>query len=230
MITVVLADDHPLVRDGLRAVFAGAADIDVLAEADNGRDAVSEVVRHQPDVVLMDLDMPEVHGIEATLEITAHSPTTAVLVLTMFEDDESVFAAVNAGASGYLLKGADGADILTAVRAAATGQTVFGPAFADRLRAWFSGTKPNKQSPFPELTPREFDILDRLAAGLTNAEIGKRLHLSTKTIANNVSNILNKLHFTQRGEAIVRAREAGLGRTQPDRPDTDGPDWPGTPR
>jgi len=220
MITVVLADDHPLVRDGLRAVFTGAPDIDVVAETDNGRDAVSAVVRHQPDVVLMDLDMPELHGIEATRKITAQSPTTAVLVLTMFEDDESVFAAVSAGASGYLLKGSGGADILTAVRAAATGQTVFSPVFADRLRAWLGGSPPVQQSPFPELTPRELSILDHLAAGLTNGEIGERLHLSTKTIANNVSTILNKLHFTQRGEAIVRAREAGLGRSADPDPDS----------
>ena len=219
MITVVLADDHPLVRDGLRAVFAGAPDIDIVGEVDNGRDAVSEAVRHQPDVVLMDLDMPDLHGIEATREITAQCSTTAVLVLTMFEDDESVFAAVSAGATGYLLKGSDGTDILTAVRAAATGQTVFGPGFADRLRNWLAGPTPAEKSPFPELTPRELDILDHLAAGLTNAEIGERLHLSTKTIANNVSTILNKLHFTQRGQAIVRAREAGLGRKHPARPD-----------
>ncbi|MFC2176816.1 response regulator [Actinomycetota bacterium] len=212
MITVVIADDHPLVRDGLRAVFAGASDIDIVGEADNGRDAVSEVVRHEPDVVVMDLDMPELHGIEATREINAQCPTAAVLVLTMFEDDESVFAAVSAGATGYLLKGSDGTDILAAVRAAASGQTIFGTAFADRLRNWLAGPAPAEQSPFPELTPRELDILDRLAAGLTNPEIGERLHLSTKTIANNVSTILNKLHFTQRGQAIVRAREAGLGR------------------
>jgi DNA-binding NarL/FixJ family response regulator len=140
----------------------------------------------------------------------------------MFEDDESVFAAVSAGAAGYLLKGSDGSDILTAVRAAATGQTVFGPAFADRLRAWFADPAPAERGPFPELTPREHDILDHLAAGLTNAEIGQRLHLSTKTIANNVSTILNKLHFTQRGQAIVRAREAGLGRIHPVPPDTNG--------
>ena len=219
MTKIVIADDHPLVRQGLRAVFAGAPDIDVVAEVANGQDAVNEVLRRHPDVVLMDLDMPELHGIEATRQIAAESPATAVIVLTMFEDDESVFAAINAGAKGYLLKGSDGTDILTAVRAAATGQTVFGPAFADRLRTWFSHPSSHRESPFPDLTPRELEVLDRIAAGLSNAEIGEQLHLSTKTIANNVSTIFNKLEVTRRGQAIVRARDAGLGK-----PDSEGSD------
>jgi len=210
--TVVLADDHPLVRQGLRAVLAGAPDIDLVGEAADGAGAVSETLRLRPDVVLMDLDMPELHGIEATRKITTACPESAVLVLTMFEDDESVFAAISAGAIGYLLKGSDGTDILSAVRAAASGQAVFGPALATRLRSWFGAPPPASKPPFPELTPREHDILDHLAAGLTNAEIGERLHLSAKTIANNVSVILNKLHVTQRAQAIVRAREAGLGQ------------------
>jgi DNA-binding NarL/FixJ family response regulator len=143
-----------------------------------------------------------------------------VLVLTMFDADETVFAAVEAGARGYLLKGADGDEIVNAVRAAASGQVVFGPALASRLRAWLrrEPTPPDVDEVFRELTPRERDILDWLAAGLTNAEIGERLHLSTKTIANNVSTILTKLHLTQRGQAIVRAREAGFGRGESSRP------------
>lgn len=212
MTTVVIADDHPLVRQGLRAVFAVAPDIEMVAEADNGRDAVEASVRRHPDVVLMDLDMPELHGIDATREIVEQCPGTSVLVLTMFEDDESVFSAIKAGASGYLLKGAEGDDILAAVRAAAAGQTVFGPGLAERLKGWLSGVPAGGSSPFPDLTPRELEILDVLAAGLSNFEIGEQLGLSSKTIANNVSTILNKLEVAQRSQAIVRAREAGLGR------------------
>ena len=218
MTTVVIADDHPLVRQGLRAVFAGAPDIELVGEANDGLEAVEIVRAQQPDVVLMDLDMPNLDGLGATRQIVSNAPDTAVLVLTMFDDDETVFAAVAGGAIGYLLKGSDGTDILSAVRAASSGQAVFGPALAGRMRALFSGPQaaPAPETPFPELTPRERHILDLVAAGLTNPEIGEQLHLSAKTIANNVSNILNKLHVTQRGQAIVRARDAGLGTTETD--------------
>lgn len=211
MTTVFLADDHPLVRQGLRAVISAADDLDVVGEASDGRAAVDAVLTLGPDVVVMDLQMPGLHGIEATRQILARRPSTAVLVLTMFEDDDTVFAAVGAGAAGYLLKGADGADILAAVRAVAAGQAVFGPSLARRLRDWFRTPPVPRHVPFAELTAREREILDHLAAGLSNGEIGARLHLSAKTVANNVSSILNKLHVTQRSQAIVRAREAGLG-------------------
>ncbi len=213
MTSVVLADDHPLVRQGLRAVLDTADDVGVVGEAANGHDAVRLCVELRPDVVLMDLQMPGLHGIDATREVRRVAPETAVLVLTMFDDDDTVFAAVAAGAAGYLLKGADGADILAAVRAAATGQAVFGAALAERLRDWF-GRQPGKPEPvFPELTSRERDILDAVAAGLTNVEIGARLFLSPKTVANNITVILGKLHVAHRAEAIVRARDAGLGRS-----------------
>lgn len=211
MTTVFLADDHPLVRQGLRAVISAAEDLEIVGESGDGREAVDGAVTSGADVVVMDLQMPGLHGIEATRQILARRPTTAVLVLTMFEDDDTVFAAVKAGAAGYLLKGADGTDILAAVRAVAAGQAVFGPSLARRLRDWFRSPPIQPEVPFAELTAREREILDHLAAGLTNAEIGARLHLSAKTVANNVSSILNKLHVTQRGQAIVRAREAGLG-------------------
>jgi DNA-binding NarL/FixJ family response regulator len=211
VITVVLADDHPLVRQGLAAVLGATDDIEVVGEASDGRDAVRLAVEVGPDVIVMDLQMPELHGIDATREIVTRRPSTAVLVLTMFEDDDTVFTAVRAGAAGYLLKGANGADIVTAVRAAAAGQAVFGTALARRLSTWFASPPPAYDAPFPELTARERSILDELAAGRTNAEIGERLQLSAKTVANNVSSILNKLHLTQRGQAIVKAREAGLG-------------------
>lgn len=210
MIRILLADDHPLVRQGLSAVFATTDDIEVIGEAGDGRDTVRSAVRLSPDVVVMDLQLPDLHGTEATRQIVTGRPDTKVLVLTMFEDDDTVFAAMQAGATGYLVKGADGSDIVAAVRAVAAGQPVFGAALAGRLRRWFA-TQPPRDTPFPELTARELDILDQLAAGLSNADIGRLLHLSPKTIANNVSTILSKLHISQRTQAIVRAREAGLG-------------------
>jgi DNA-binding NarL/FixJ family response regulator len=159
----------------------------------------------------MDLQLPGMHGTEATRQIVARRPSANVLVLTMFEDDDTVFAAMRAGATGYLVKGADGADIVAAVRAVAAGQPVFGAALAGRMRRWFAAP-PVRDTPFPQLTQRELAILDHLAAGLSNSDIGRVLHLSPKTIANNVSAILGKLHVSQRTQAIVQAREAGLGR------------------
>lgn len=212
MTTVLLADDHPLVRQGLRAVLLAAEGIEIVGEAGDGREAVDRALELGPDVVVMDLQMPQLHGIEATRQILARRPGTSVLVLTMYDDDDTVFAAIRAGAIGYLLKGADGEDIVGAVRAAASGQAVFGQALARRLQEWFAAPRVPRNAPFSELTARELEILDQLAAGRTNAAIGQRLFLSAKTVANNVSSILSKLHIDQRGEAIVRAREAGLGR------------------
>jgi DNA-binding NarL/FixJ family response regulator len=211
VIRVLLADDHPLVLQGLRAVFATVPEIEVVGEASDGAQAVRLAVQLRPDVVVMDLQLPGLHGIEATRQLQRQVPDAAVLVLTMFEDDATVFAAVQAGALGYLVKGADGADIVAAVHAAASRQPVFGAALAGRLRTWFA-SPPAQEGPFPELTAREREILDQLAAGLSNGEIGQRLHLSAKTVANNISTILAKLHLTQRSQAIVRARDAGLGR------------------
>jgi DNA-binding NarL/FixJ family response regulator len=220
MTTVVIADDHSLVRQGLRAVFESTADIAIVAEASDGSAAVQLCVEHRPDVILMDLQMPGRNGIDATREVTRAAPETTVLVLTMFDDDETVFAAMIAGAAGYLLKGSDGGDIVAAVRAAAAGQAVFGAALAKRMQRWF-GRQAGRDLPFPTLTDRERDILDGVASGLTNTEIGKKLFLSPKTVANNVSIILGKLQVAHRAEAIVRAREAGLGQTS-----NDGPGYP----
>jgi DNA-binding NarL/FixJ family response regulator len=214
MITVALADDHPLVRQGLRAVLDGTDDIAVTAEAEDGAGAVRVCVEARPDVVLMDLQMPGLHGIAATREVRRSAPETAVLVLTMFDDDDTVFAAVAAGAAGYLLKGSDGGAIVAAVRAAAAGQAVFGSALAQRLQAWFARGPAKPDQPFPDLTDREREILDGVAAGLTNVEIGATLFLSPKTVANNVTTILDKLQLAHRAEAIVVAREAGLGRPE----------------
>jgi DNA-binding NarL/FixJ family response regulator len=212
-IRVVIVDDHQLVRQGLEAVLASDADVAVVGQAADGRGAVELVADTAPDVVLMDLQLPELSGLEATRQILAARPDTAVLVLTMFEDDATVLAAIAAGAVGYLGKGADGEDILAAVHSAGAGQAVFGAALAQRLRTLFANGPGNSEESFPELTDRERLILDKLAAGLTNAEIGRALFLSPKTVANNVSMILAKLNLSERGQAIVLARDAGLGRS-----------------
>jgi DNA-binding NarL/FixJ family response regulator len=213
-IRVLVVDDHQLVRQGLEAVLASAVDIALVGQAADGRGAVDVANEVEPDVILMDLQLPVLSGLDATREILAARPGTAVLVLTMFEDDDTVYAAVAAGAVGYLLKGADGEDILAAVRSAAAGQAVFGAAIAHRLQAFFASAPTRSSAAFPELTDRERAILDRLAAGLTNVEIGSALFLSPKTVANNVSMILAKLNLSERGQAIVLARDAGLGRSE----------------
>ena len=210
-IEVVIADDHPLVLQGLRAVVSGTTDIRIVGEATDGAAAIEVVLDRQPDVAIVDLDMPEVHGVEVTRRITEALPSTTVIVLTMLNDDDTVVAALRAGASGYLLKGTNGANILSAIRSAAAGTAVLDPSLLGDLAGRASRAPADTPEPFPELTGRERDILSQIADGLTNAEIGDRLHLSSKTIANNVSMILTKLQVAQRGQAIVLAREAGLG-------------------
>ena len=211
MTTVVLVDDHPLVRQGMRAVIEAQNDIEVVGEASDGTDAVRVCLETKPDVVLMDLQMPGLNGIEATKQVRTESPSTAVLVLTMYDDDAMVFEAIASGAAGYLLKGSDGTDIIAAIHSAAAGHAIFGAALATRLQTWFARPRP-KADPFPELTAREREILDGVATGMTNAEIGATLFLSPKTVANNVSLILDKLHIAHRAEAIIKARDSGLGQ------------------
>jgi DNA-binding NarL/FixJ family response regulator len=211
MTTVVLVDDHPIVRQGMRVVIESQLEIEVVGEASNGTEAIQVCVETKPDVVLMDLLMPGLNGIDAIAGVRAASPSTAVLVLTMYDDDAMVFEAIAAGAGGYLLKGSDGSDIVAAIQSAAQGQAVFGAALAKRMQTWFA-EPPQKAAPFPELTEREREILDGVATGMTNAEIGASLFLSPKTVANNVSTILNKLRVAHRAAAMVKARDAGLGR------------------
>jgi DNA-binding NarL/FixJ family response regulator len=211
-ITVFIADDHRLFRDGLRALLASAGDIQVTGEADNGEEAATLVERLQPDVVLMDIQMPGLNGIEATRRITAASPHVGVIIVTMFEDDDSVFAAMRAGARGYILKGAGQEEVARTIRAVAQGEALFGPAIAARLMSFFSGPRPPAPAEaFPELTVREREVLSLIAAGHSNEAIAGRLVVSRKTVRNHVSNIFNKLQVAGRAEAIIRARDAGMG-------------------
>ena len=210
---VVLADDHPMYRYGLRVVLDAAPEIDVVGEATSGRELLEVVASTRPDVVLTDLGMPDMDGIAATRSLMVARPDLAVLVLTMHADDESVFGAMRAGARGYLLKGADGPELVRAVLAVATGDAVFGAPVARRIVAFYSGAHARYAADaFPDLTPRERDVLDLLASGARNREIGARLGLSEKTVRNHVSSVLLKLQAPDRTAAAVRARDAGLGR------------------
>jgi DNA-binding NarL/FixJ family response regulator len=209
-IRVLIADDHPLVRQGLRAALAPMPDVEVVAEAASGQGAIREALLHRPDVVVMDLQMPDLNGIDATRELARALPSAAVLVLTMFDDDDWVFAAMRAGARGYVLKGVEHHEIARAIMAVAAGEAIFGPAVATRVLAYFA-TPPVTPTPFPELTAREREVLDRLAAGRTNHQIADQLGLSAKTVANHISAIFAKLQVADRTQAILRARDAGLG-------------------
>ncbi len=212
VIRILIADDHPVFRFGLKALLETEDDLDVVGEATTGTEAAALVAELAPDVVLMDLNMPEGNGLAATRQILADHPETGILVLTMFDDD-SVFAAMRAGARGYILKGAEGEETLRAIRAVANGEAIFSPAVARRMMDYLArppATDPDV--PFPELTARERDVLTLMAQGLTNTAIAERLVLSPKTIRNHVSHIFSKLQVADRAEAIIRAREAGLGK------------------
>jgi DNA-binding NarL/FixJ family response regulator len=210
---LVVAEDHPLYRRALVSLLGGPPGWVVLAEAEDGAGAVTAAHTTQPDVVVMDLKLPGLDGIEATRRIVGASPHTAVLVLTMYDDDTSVFEAMRAGARGYLLKGADQAEILRAVADVAEGGAVFGASVARRVIEFFAAPRPQAapEIVFPELTPREHEVLDLIAAGRSNADIAAGLVLSPKTVRNHVSNIFTKMHVVDRSAAIVKAREAGLG-------------------
>jgi DNA-binding NarL/FixJ family response regulator len=213
-IRILVVDDHRLFRDGLAALLDGAEDTVVVGHAETGAQAVEKLEELVPDVVLMDIMMPDMNGIEATRTIVDLHPQVHVVMLTMLEDDDSLFAAMCAGARGYILKGADKADVLRTVRAAARGEALFGPAMARRLTTFFQHAKGKgiTVSPFPELTDREREVLDLIAEGLDNGAIASRLYISNKTVSNHISNIFAKLQLADRAQAIVVARQAGLGR------------------
>ena len=211
-IHVLIADDHPLYREGMRKMLSVAPDIEIVGEAASGEEAIDQALSLQPDVILMDLKMPGLNGIEATRRILYASPRIGVLVITMFETDETVFAAMRAGARGYLLKDADQEEVLRAVKAVSRGEAIFSPAIAERLIHYFAILKPaGGDQAFPELTDREREILHLIAQGHSNSDIAERLVLSIKTIQNHVSNIFSKLQVADRAQAIIRARDAGLG-------------------
>ncbi len=209
-IRVLLADDHPVVRSGLRALLDSLPGYDVVAEAADGEAAVREAQLSQPDVVLMDIRMPGIDGIEATRRLRTAVPETAILVLTMFDDDDTVFAAMRAGAMGYLLKGAEQDEIDRGIRAVVAGEAIFSPGVAQRVLGFLTSPRA-ADDPFPELTAREREVLDLVAAGRRNQAIADELFLSPKTVANHISSIFVKLGVADRSEAIVRARQGGLG-------------------
>jgi DNA-binding NarL/FixJ family response regulator len=212
-VRVLIADDHPLFREGMRGRLDRVADVAVVGEAASGDRAVELAHKLDPHVILMDIKMPGLNGIEATREIQQASPQIGVLVLTMFEDDDSVFAAMRAGAKGYLLKDSGGEGVVHAIRAVASGEAVFGPGVAERIIGFFSAPRAAApQRAFPELTEREEEVLSLVAQGKSNQQIARQLFVSLKTVRNHVSNILLKLQVADRAQAVIRARDAGMGR------------------
>ena len=209
-VRVLIADDHPLFREGMRGRLDRMGDIAVVGEASDGDEAVRLSRELEPHVVLMDIKMPGLNGIEATREILRANPRVGVLMLTMFEDDDSVFAAMRAGARGYLLKDSGGEGVVHAIRAVTSGEAVFGPGVAERIIGFFSVPR-SAQRAFPELTEREEEILVLVARGKSNQEIAAQLFVSVKTVRNHVSNILLKLQVADRAQAVIRARDAGIG-------------------
>ena len=211
-IRVLIADDHPLYRDGMRGLLDSEPSTQVVGEASSGEEAIELAETLQPDVILMDIKMPGINGIEATREILNTSPQAGILMVTMFEDDDSLFAAMRAGARGYLLKDSRGEEVSHAIRAVAGGEAIFGQGIARRLINYFSALKPSgPPRAFPELTDREEEILTLVARGHSNEEIAQQLFLSIKTVRNHVSHIFLKLQVADRAQALIRAREAGLG-------------------
>jgi DNA-binding NarL/FixJ family response regulator len=211
-VSVLVADDHPVFRDGLAMLLGSVDGLEVVGTAANGAEAVEAAVRLLPDVVVMDVQMPQLNGVGATRRLATEAPAVGVVVLTMSEDDGTVFAAVRAGARGYLVKGAEQEEIVRAITTVASGGVVFGATLAARIAEFFAAGPPTPSSAFPQLTAREREVLDLLAAGRSNGQIASALYLSPKTVRNNVSNVFAKLQVADRAEAIVRACEAGLGR------------------
>ncbi len=210
---VLITDDHPLFRKGMRALLDAQPGIEVVGEAASGPEAVERSAALQPDLVLMDLQMPEGGGLAATKAITGAHPDVRVLVVTLFEDEDSVFAALRAGARGYVLKDAEEGEMLRAIRAVGEGESIFSPSIAVRLQQFFAASRQViPEDVFPELTDREREVLELIARGQTNAQIAEALTIALKTVRNHVSNIYNKLQVADRAQAVIRARDAGLGQ------------------
>jgi DNA-binding NarL/FixJ family response regulator len=211
-VRIVIADDHPLVRSGLRAVLLAADDLEVVGEAATGEEAVTLAASLQPDVIVMDLRMPGITGIEATRRIVEAQPHIRIVVLTLFEDDASLFAALRAGARGYILKDANEVEVVRAIRAVGSGEAIFSATMAQHLiESFASPPQPRTAFPFPDLTAREREILALIAQGRSNTEIAQHLVISGKTVRNYISSIFSKLQVADRTQAVIRAREAGFG-------------------
>lgn len=211
-VRVLIADDHQLFRDGLRALLLAAPDMEVVGEASSGAEAVTQAAESEPNVILMDIQMPDLDGIEATRAIVEANPNINVLMVTMFEDDQSVFAAMRAGAKGYVLKGAKHDEMLRAIRTVNSGGAIFSPDIASRMMNFFNTSRAaTHPETFSDLTEREREILTLIARGESNAAIAESLSISVKTVRNHVSNIFNKLQVADRAQAALRARDAGLG-------------------
>ncbi|MCA9952516.1 MAG: response regulator transcription factor [Anaerolineales bacterium] len=212
-ITVLVVDDHNLFRQGLSALLQAAPETAVIGAAATGQEAVAQAEKVQPDVVLMDIMMPDMNGIQATRRILAAQPDIGIIMLTMLEDDDSLFAAMCAGARGYILKGADKAEVLRTIKAVAAGEALFGAAVAARLSQFFQRGVSGETAvvPFPDLTDRERELLTLIAQGKNNQNIADQLHISSKTVSNHISNIFNKLQVADRAQAIVKAKDAGMG-------------------
>ena len=212
-IRVLIADDHAVYRWGLRTLLDSEPDMEVVGEAATGKEVIEQAAESRPDAILMDIQMPGINGIAATRRIIEANQQIGIVILTMHEDDDSVFSAMRAGARGYVLKGAPPPQILKVLRAVASGEAHFGPEIARRLMNFFAAPKVTSPADvFPELSSREIEILDLIARGHSNAKIAARLFVSPKTVANHLSHIFTKLHVADRAHAMIRAREAGLGR------------------
>jgi DNA-binding NarL/FixJ family response regulator len=209
-LTILIVDDHPVFRKGLRALLASMPEVEWVGEATSGEEAIRLAEQLQPDVILMDLHMPGKGGLEAIRQIVQTSPHIRILVVTMFQDDDSVFAALQAGARGYVLKDMDDVEITRAILAVGNGEAIFSPAIAERMMKYFSIRPAIPAGLFPELTDSERSVLTLMAKGMNNETIARQLSFTTKTVRNYVSNIFSKLQVADRAQAIVKAREAGL--------------------
>jgi DNA-binding NarL/FixJ family response regulator len=214
-VRILMVDDHTLFRDGVREILKSVQDLEIVGEAATGEEAIEKVSTLEPNIILMDIRMPDMNGVEATREILRDHPGTGIIMLTMLEDDDSLFSALRAGARGYVLKGADKAEMVKSIREVANGGALFGPAIANRLTKFFKDPGGMaKPSTFPELTEREFEVLELIAKAYNNQEIANTLHITIKTVSNHISHIFNKLQVADRTEAIFKARDAGLGKSE----------------